>query len=105
MLVKKPLMLRAGRLLIVGLVWRIIMPVIIDVEKSGGKELDGGFRVSGRDVNLWIRVYDTEYGRRVRLTISYNDGYRWINTPPLWMDRSLLEEFIMRLNKLSNTLR
>ena len=80
------------------------MPVIVDVGKSSEKELEGSFRVSGRDVNLWVRVYDTEYGRRVRLTISYNDGYRWINTPPLWMDKNLLEEFIMRLGKLSNTL-
>jgi len=46
-----------------------------------------------------------DVGRRVRLTVSYNDGYRWINTPPLWMDRNLLEEFIMRLGKLSDTLR
>ena len=75
------------------------------VGKSSEKEIGGGFRVSGRNVNLWVRVYDTEYGRRVRLTVSYNDGYRWINTPPLWMDRNLLEEFIMRLGKLSDALR
>ena len=80
------------------------MPIIMDVGKSSGKELEGGFRVSGRDVNLWVRIYETEYGRRVRLTVSYNDGHRWINTPPLWMDKNLLEEFIMRLGKLSNTL-
>lgn len=88
-----------------GLVRGVVMPVIIDVGKSSEKEIGGGFRVSGRDVNLWVRVYDTEYGRRVRLTVSYNDGYRWINTPPLWMDRNLLEEFIMRLGKLSDALR
>ena len=46
-----------------------------------------------------------DVGRRVRLAVSYNDGYRWINAPPLWMDRNLLEEFIMRLGKLSDALR
>lgn len=80
------------------------MPIIVDVGKSSGKELEGGFRVSGRDVNLWVRVYDTEYGKRVRLTISYNDGYKWINTPPLWLDRNLLGEFITRLNRLFSNL-
>lgn len=77
------------------------MPVIVDVERSGVKELEGGFRVSGRNVNLWVRVYETEYGRRVRLTVSYNDGYRWVNTPPLWMDKRLLDKFVDRLGRLS----
>jgi len=55
-------------------------------------------------VNLWVRIYQTDYGRRVRLTISYNDGVKWVNTPPLWMGRSLLKEFIERLNRVSATL-
>jgi len=82
----------------------VMVPLIVNVERSGEKELEGGFRVSGRNVNLWVRVYQTEYGRRVRLTVSYNDGYRWINTPPIWMDKGLLDEFLTRLSRLSATL-
>lgn len=80
------------------------MPILLDIERSSDKELGGGFRISGKGVNLWVRVYQTEYGRRVRLTVSYYDGMRWINTPPLWMDKELLERFIWRLNALSKAL-
>jgi len=80
------------------------MPVLMNVERSSGKELSGGFRVSGRGVNLWVRVYQTDYGRRVRVTMSYFDEGRWVNTPPLWMDRELLERFTGRLNALSKVL-
>lgn len=82
----------------------VTVPVIVDVERSGEKELEGGFRVSGRNVNLWVRVYETEYGRRVRLTVSYNDGYRWINTPPIWLGKNLLDELVARLSRISATL-
>lgn len=80
------------------------MPIILDVERSGDKELSGGFRVSGRGVNLWVRIYQTDYGRRVRVTMSYFDGARWVNTPPLWMDSELCQRFAGRLNTLSRVL-
>ncbi|RLI05210.1 hypothetical protein DRO22_03095, partial [Candidatus Bathyarchaeota archaeon] len=63
------------------------MPIVMDVERRGDRELGGGFRVSGRGVNLWVRVYQTDYGTKARITVSYSDGVNWINTPPLWVDR------------------
>ena len=80
------------------------MPVIMDVERSSDKELSGGFRISGKGVNLWVRVYQTDFGRRMRLTISFFDGVRWVNTPPLWIDRRLCERIIARLSMLSEVL-
>ena len=35
------------------------MPIVVDVERRGDRETGGGFRVSGRGVNLWVRVYQT----------------------------------------------
>ncbi|RLF10725.1 MAG: hypothetical protein DRJ69_02755 [Thermoprotei archaeon] len=79
----------------------VVVPVIVDIERGSEKELEGGFRVSGRNVNLWVRVYHTNYGKRVRLTVSYNDGYRWVNTPPIWLGRDLLDELVARLSRIS----
>ena len=80
------------------------MPVLMDVEKSSDKELSGGFRVSGKGVNLWVRVYQTDFGRRMRVTISFFDGGRWVNTPPIWIGRRLCERIIARLSMLSEVL-
>ncbi len=80
------------------------MTIIVDVERKGSRELSGGFRVSGRKVNLWVRIYDTEFGRRVRITMSYHDGVRWVNTPPIWLNKDLCVEVSERLRKISEKL-
>lgn len=80
------------------------MTVIVDVERKGVRELSGGFKVSGRKVNLWVRIYDTEFGRKVRITVSFYDGIRWVNTPPIWLNKSLCEEFSARLKSISEKL-
>ncbi len=80
------------------------LPVIVDVERSSAKELDGGFRVSGKGINLWIRVYQTDYGKRVRITISYLEDGRWITTPALWIDKTLMDRFLSRLSIISSVL-
>jgi len=80
------------------------MPVVIDVERRGDKEVDGGFRVSGKGVNLWVRIYRTDYGTRARITISYHDGAGWVNTPPLWIDGETCREISTRLDRIAKTL-
>ena len=80
------------------------MPIVMDVERRGDRELDGGFRVSGKGVNLWVRVYQTDYGVKARITVSYNDGVNWINTPPLWIDKETCMEISSRLERISQTL-
>ena len=70
----------------------------------GDRELGGGFRVSGRGVNLWVRVYQTDYGTKARITVSYSDGVNWINTPPLWIDKKTCMEISSRLERISQTL-
>jgi len=80
------------------------LPVIVNVERSSTKELDGGFRVSGKGVNLWIRVYQTDYGKRVRITVSYLKEGRWITTPALWIDKTLMDRFLKRLKSISSVL-
>lgn len=80
------------------------MTVIVDIEKKGNREIEGGFRVSSRRVNLWVRIYDTEFGKRMRITMSYYDGVRWVNTPPIWLSRDLCEELLARLKRISEKL-
>ena len=80
------------------------MTVIVDIEKKSSRELSGGFKVSSRKVNLWVRVYDTEFGRKVRITMSFHNGVRWVNTPPIWLNKDLCEEFSQRLRKISEKL-
>ena len=80
------------------------MPIVMDVERRGDRELGGGFRVSGRGVNLWVRVYQTDYGTKARITVSYSDGVNWINTPPLWVDKKICMEISSRLDRISQTL-
>jgi len=80
------------------------MPIVMDVERRGDRELDGGFRVSGKGVNLWVRVYHTDYGTKARITVSYNDGEKWINTPPLWIDKDTCREISSRLDRIFKTL-
>lgn len=82
----------------------IAMPFLIEVKKSSEKELSGGFRLSGRGVNLWVRIYQTEFGKRARLTISFFDGVKWINTPPLWIDGELCGKLAERLQSISRML-
>jgi len=41
------------------------MPFIVDVEKSVNKEVEGAFKISAKNVNLWIRIYNTGYGKEL----------------------------------------
>jgi len=80
------------------------MVFIEDVERSNENEVEGGFRVSGRNVTLWVRPYQTRFGYRLRLTVSFRDeaaGGGWVNTPALWLDGKAVEEFARRLTDLS----
>jgi len=80
------------------------MTVIVDIEKKGVREISGGFKVSGKKVNLWVRIYDTEFGRKARITVSFYDGTRWVNTPPIWLNKNLCEELSIRLRRVSEKL-
>ena len=76
------------------------MPVIVDVEKGGEKEVEGAFKISGKGVNLWVRIYNTEYGKRARITVSYLEGGVWKNTPAIWIDRKLCAQLAEKLLKI-----
>lgn len=80
------------------------MPVIVDVEKSGDKELDGAFKISGKGVNLWVRIYNTGYGNKARITVSYLEDGVWKNTPAIWIDKRLCSKFVEKLLKLEGKL-
>jgi len=56
------------------------MPFIVDVEKSGDKEVEGAFKISAKNVNLWVRICNTGYGKRARITMSYLEDGVWKNT-------------------------
>ena len=80
------------------------MPVIVDLEKKGEKEVSGGFRLSAKKVNLWVRIYETNFGKRARITVSYFNGERWVNTPPIWLNRELCMELSRKLAEISEKL-
>ena len=80
------------------------MPFLQDLEKSSEKELEGGFRVSGKNVNLWVRIYQTEFGAKARITLSYFEEGRWITTPPLWIDKKLAEGIAGRMSVIADML-
>jgi hypothetical protein len=50
------------------------MPFIADVERTGEKEVEGAFKISAKGVNLWVRIYRTNFGGRVKVTVSYVEG-------------------------------
>jgi hypothetical protein len=52
------------------------MPFIADVERTGEKEVEGAFKISAKGVNLWVRVYRTNFGGRVKVTVSYLEAKR-----------------------------
>lgn len=79
-------------------------PFLVNVEKSGERELEGSFKISGKGVNLWVRVYSTNYGKRARVTVSYFDGSQWKNTPALWIDKKLYTQLSEHLKKLADNL-
>ncbi|MEM0313703.1 MAG: hypothetical protein QW056_02275 [Candidatus Bathyarchaeia archaeon] len=80
------------------------MPIIVDVEKSGEKELDGAFRISAKGVNLWVRIYNTGYGGRARITVSYFEDGVWKTTPAIWIDKNLCNQLIEKLLMLEEKL-
>jgi len=80
------------------------MPFLVDVKKSGDKEFEGAFKISGKGVNLWVRIYSTNYGNKARITVSYLEGTEWKNTPALWIDKKLCTQLSERLKKLTDNL-
>jgi len=80
------------------------VPFIVDVEKSGDKEVEGAFKISAKNVNLWVRIYNTGYGKRARITISYLEDGVWKNTPPIWMDKKLCVQLAEKLLKIEGKL-
>jgi hypothetical protein len=76
----------------------------VNVEKRGERELEGSFKISGKGVNLWVRVYSTNYGKTARITISYLDGSHWKNTPALWINKRLCLQLAERIKKLEDKL-
>ena len=80
------------------------MPIIVDVEKGGEKEVEGAFKISGKGVNLWVRIYNTGYGKSARITVSYLEDGVWKNTPAIWVDRKLCSKLVEKLLKLEEKL-
>ena len=69
------------------------MPVVIKIEKRGEKEIEGGFKVVAKNVNMWVRIYRTVVGIRCRISFSYLDEKgKWKNTPPIWVNGELARE-------------
>jgi hypothetical protein len=80
------------------------MPFIVDVEKSGEKEIEGAFKISAKGVNLWVRIYRTDYGNRVKLSISFIDANVWKHTPAIWLDRKTIAQLTEKLQNIVNKL-
>jgi len=80
------------------------MPFMVEVEKTGKKEVEGAFKISAKGVNLWVRIYNTEYGSRARITMSYLEDGVWKNTPAIWMDKELCAQLIEKLLKIEGKL-
>jgi hypothetical protein len=64
----------------------------------------GVFKISGKGINLWVRIYSTNYGNKARITVSYLEGTEWKNTPALWIDKRLCIQLTERLEKLADDL-
>jgi hypothetical protein len=64
--------------------------------------LEGSFKISGKGVNLWVRIYRTDYGNRVKLTVSYLEANEWRNTPAIWLDGRTCAQLVERLKKLAD---
>lgn len=80
------------------------MPFISDVEKRGVNEIEGAFKIAGKDVNLWVRVYQTEFGKKAKITVSYKEADGWKNTPALWIDRNLCLQLAEKLKRLAESM-
>jgi hypothetical protein len=78
------------------------MPVIVDVEKRGEKELDGAFKISAKGVNMWVRIYRTDYGNRAKLAVSYLEANGWKSTPAIWLDGQTCAQLAEKLKKLAD---
>jgi hypothetical protein len=78
------------------------MPFLKKIEARSNKEIEGGFQLTSKDVNIWVRLYKTEIGLRIRLTTSFrNEEGKWINTPPIWIDKELANELSEAFSELS----
>jgi len=82
----------------------IMMPFIADVETTGDKEVEGAFKISTKGVNLWVRIYRTSFGGRVKVTVSYLEGNEWKNTPAIWLDAKTCAQLAERLKNIADKL-
>jgi hypothetical protein len=80
------------------------MPFIADVERSSEKEVEGAFKISAKGVNLWVRVYRTNFGGRVKVTVSYLEGNGWKQTPAIWLDAKTCAQLAERLKNIADKL-
>ena len=80
------------------------MPIITDVERTGEREVEGAFKISAKRVNLWVRIYRTNFGEKVKITISYLEGNEWKNTPPIWLDKKTCMQLAERLKNVAEKL-
>ena len=80
------------------------MPFIADVERTGDREVEGAFKISAKGVNLWVRIYRTNFGGRVKVTLSYFEGNEWKQTPAIWLDGKTCAQLAERLKNISSKL-
>ena len=81
------------------------MPFISDVERSSDKEVEGAFKISAKGVNLWVRIYKTNFGGRVKVTVSYLEGNGWKQSPAIWLDAKTCTQLAERLKNIANKLK
>ena len=55
-------------------------------------------------MNLWVRIYRTNFGEKVKITISYLEGNEWKNTPPIWLDKKTCTQLAERLKNVAEKL-
>jgi hypothetical protein len=77
------------------------MPFIADIERLSEKEVEGAFKISAKGVNLWVRAYRTNFGGRVKVTVSYVEGNEWKNTPAIWLDAKTCAQLAERLKNIA----
>jgi len=80
------------------------MPFITDVERSSDKEVEGAFKISAKGVNMWFRIYKTNFGDRVKITVSYLEGNVWKQTPAIWLDAKTCTQLAERLKNIASKL-
>jgi len=80
------------------------VPFIADVERTSDKEVEGAFKISAKGVNLWVRIYRTSFGGRVKVTVSYLEGGEWKQSPAIWLDAKTCIQLAERLKNIASKL-